>query len=63
MNSLKIQTLEKLIRIEYNSGKTDELINELEKLLNEIEEMGKGTVLTSYNYPMGGWYTSRSDIG
>jgi len=54
---------EKLIRIEYNSGKTDELINELEKLLNEIEEMGKGTVLTSYNYPMGGWYTSRSDIG
>ena len=54
---------DKLIRIEYNSGKTDELIKELEKLLNEIEEMGKGTVLTSHNYPMGGWYTSRSDIG
>jgi hypothetical protein len=59
----KTREPEKLIRIEYNSGKTDDLIKELERLLNQIEKLGPGTVLTSYNYPMGGWYTSQSDIG
>jgi very-short-patch-repair endonuclease len=46
---------EKLIRIEYNSGKIDDLIKDLGDLLEKIKSEKKGTILLSDKYPKKGW--------
>jgi very-short-patch-repair endonuclease len=46
---------EKLIRIEYKSGKFEKLIENLEKLLEKIKNMEKGTILLSDDYLEKGW--------